>query len=127
MLQGAGSRFDFHINKTLCDLRTREIFDIIIDFPDSMGALQDLRECLQRVDQRANLVQALRKAYVCLISSFLWSKLMHLSNAKRLLHPGADTRLILQQYVATIKCLRIVDPPGVLLFKVADPIRRYLR
>ncbi|KAF9474205.1 hypothetical protein BDN70DRAFT_334409 [Pholiota conissans] len=110
MLQGAGSRFDFHINKTLCDLRTREIFDIIIDFPDSMGALQDLKECLQRVDQRSNLVQALRKA-----------------NAKRLLHPGADTKIILQQYVATIKCLRIIDPPGVLLFKVADPIRRYLR
>ena len=48
-------------------------------------------------------------------------------NAKRLLHPGADTRLILSQYVATIKCLRVIDPPGVLLFKVADPIRRYLR
>jgi len=49
------------------------------------------------------------------------------SNHKRLLHPGADTKLILTQYVATIKCLRLVDPPGVLLFKVADPIRRYLR
>ncbi|KAF8157822.1 hypothetical protein B0H34DRAFT_656905 [Crassisporium funariophilum] len=110
MLQGVGSRFDFHINKTLCDLRTNEIFDIIIDFPDSIGALHDLRDCLQRVDQRANLVKALRK-----------------SNRKRLLHPGADTKLILSQYVATIKCLRIVDPPGVLLFKVADPIRRYLR
>jgi len=48
-------------------------------------------------------------------------------NYKRLLHPGADTKLILSQYVATIKCLRIIDPPGVLLFKVADPIRRYLR
>ncbi|KAJ6622570.1 ubiquitin-protein ligase [Mycena sp. CBHHK59/15] len=110
MLQNVGSRFDFHMNKTLCDLRTSEIFDIIIDFPDSMGALQDLKECLQRVDQRASLVQALRRA-----------------NRKRLLHPGADTKLILTQYVATIKCLRIVDPPGVLLFKVADPIRRYLR
>ncbi|KAF8812048.1 hypothetical protein BYT27DRAFT_6431262 [Phlegmacium glaucopus] len=110
MLQGVGSRFDFHINKTLCDLRTKEIFDIIIDFPDSMGALQDLRDCLQRVDQRANLVKTLRKA-----------------NGKRLLHPGADTKLILSQYVATIKCLRIIDPLGVLLFKVADPIRRYLR
>ncbi|KAJ7878833.1 hypothetical protein B0H14DRAFT_3083005 [Mycena olivaceomarginata] len=110
MLQNVGSRFDFHMNKTLCDLRTSEIFDIIIDFPDSNGALQDLKECLQRVDQRSSLVQALRKA-----------------NRKRLLHPGADTKLILSQYVATIKCLRIVDPPGVLLFKVADPIRRYLR
>ena len=48
-------------------------------------------------------------------------------NQKRLLHPGADTKDILLQYVSTIKCLRIVDPPGVLLFKVADPIRRYLR
>ncbi|KAF8965881.1 ubiquitin-protein ligase [Flammula alnicola] len=110
MLQGVGSRFDFHINKTLCDLRTKEIFDIIIDYPDSAGALLDLRDCLQRVDQRENLVKTLRKA-----------------NRKRLLHPGAETKLILQQYVATIKCLRIVDPPGVLLFKVADPIRRYLR
>ncbi|KAG6815869.1 hypothetical protein H0H87_010659 [Tephrocybe sp. NHM501043] len=112
MLAGVGARFDFHMNKTLCDLRTKEIFDIIIDFPDSMGALQDLKlqDCLQRVDQRSALVQSLRK-----------------SNHKRLLHPGADTKLILSQYVATIKCLRIIDPPGVLLFKVADPIRRYLR
>ncbi|KAE9403240.1 hypothetical protein BT96DRAFT_964565 [Gymnopus androsaceus JB14] len=110
MLQNVGSRFDFHMAKTLCDLRTKEIFDIIIDFPESTGALQDLKECLHRVDQRANLVHTLRKA-----------------NHKRLLHPGADTRLILTQYVATIKCLRVIDPPGVLLFKVADPIRRYLR
>ena len=123
--------------------RTREIFDIIIDFPESTGALLDLKvcdvprvpclnrlnalqECLQRVDQRSGLVGALRAAYGrfqlpphTLILAF--------RNAKRLLHPGADTRLILSQYVATIKCLRVIDPPGVLLFKVADPIRRYLR
>ena len=66
MLQGVGSRFDFHINKTLCDLRcfffiyantmysliynrTREIFDIIIDFPDSMGALNDLKVPMERL------------------------------------------------------------------------------
>jgi len=64
MLQGVGSRFDFHINKTLCDLRLvsflrgetwlksiriSEIFDIIIDFPDSMGALKDLKVRLVRV------------------------------------------------------------------------------
>ncbi|KAG6827929.1 hypothetical protein H0H92_009907 [Tricholoma furcatifolium] len=116
MLSGVGARFDFHMNKTLCDLRTKEIFDIIIDFPDSTGALEDLKvrralkDCLIRVDQRSALVQSLRKA-----------------NQKRLLHPGAETKLILSQYVSTIKCLRIIDPPGVLLFKVADPIRRYLR
>lgn len=68
MLQGVGSRFDFHVCKTLSDLRsvhctygtsdrsryfsdsygdrTREIFDIIVDYPDSSGALQDLKVCL---------------------------------------------------------------------------------
>lgn len=48
-------------------------------------------------------------------------------NRKRLLHPGADTKDILTQYVSMIRCLRIIDPPGVLLHKVADPVRRYLR
>lgn len=48
-------------------------------------------------------------------------------NNRRLLHPGADTKDILTQYVSTIRCLRVIDPPGVLLYKVADPIRRYLR
>ncbi|KAI0269951.1 ubiquitin-protein ligase [Gloeopeniophorella convolvens] len=109
MLQGVGSRFDFHVCKTLCDLR-HEMFDIVIDYPDSTPALHDLKECLQRVDQRAQLVQELRRA-----------------NKRRLLHPGADTKDILTQYVSLIRCLRIIDPPGVLLFKVADPIRRYLR
>ncbi|KAL7280018.1 hypothetical protein ACG7TL_006431 [Trametes sanguinea] len=133
MLQGVGSRFDYHVCKTLCDLRIQEIFDIIIDYPDSQSALQDLKvassgpglddinvivdrvrrrlqECLQRVDQRSQLVITLRKA-----------------NKKRLLHPGADTKVILAQYVSIIRCLRIIDPPGVLLYKVADPIRKYLR
>ncbi|KAI0953198.1 hypothetical protein AcW1_007481 [Taiwanofungus camphoratus] len=110
MLQGVGSRFDFHVCKTLSDLRTREIFDVIVDYPESLAALQDLKECLLRVDQRTQLIQTLRKA-----------------NKRRLLHPGADTKDILTQYVSIIRCLRIIDPQGVLLFKVADPIRQYLR
>jgi hypothetical protein len=42
MIQGVGSRFDFRVKKTLCDLRTREVWVIIIDFPHSTGTLQDL-------------------------------------------------------------------------------------
>jgi anaphase-promoting complex subunit 2 len=82
---------------------------------------------MQRVDQRSNLVAALRRAYVILVHFNLLVSNQLYRNRKRLLHPGADTKLILQQYVATIKCLRMIDPPGVLLFKVAEPIRRYLR
>ncbi|KAF8682314.1 Anaphase promoting complex (APC) subunit 2 [Rhizoctonia solani] len=94
----------------LTDGKTSQIFDIIVDYPDSRIALTDLKECMERADGRGNLVRTLRKL-----------------NNKRLLHPGADTKDILTQYVSTIRCLRILDPPGVLLFKVADPIRRYLR
>lgn len=49
------------------------------------------------------------------------------SNIKRLLHPGADTKDVLAQYISTIRCLRILDPPGVLLHTVAIPIRKHLR
>lgn len=48
-------------------------------------------------------------------------------NEKRLLHPGAETRDVLSQYISTIKCLRILDPQGVLLHQVAKPIREHLR
>ncbi|CAE6344053.1 unnamed protein product [Rhizoctonia solani] len=109
-LAPAAGKFDYHICKVLCEIRTSQIFDIIVDYPDSRIALTDLKECMERADGRGNLVRTLRKL-----------------NNKRLLHPGADTKDILTQYVSTIRCLRILDPPGVLLFKVADPIRRYLR
>jgi anaphase-promoting complex subunit 2 len=46
---------------------------------------------------------------------------------KRLLHPGADTLVIIAQYISTIKAFRMLDPPGVLLDKVARPIQRYLK
>lgn len=48
-------------------------------------------------------------------------------NRKRLLHPGAETRDVVSQYISTIRSLRILDPPGVLLHKVAEPIRQHLR
>lgn len=47
-------------------------------------------------------------------------------NLKRLLHPGAETKDVISQYINTIRCLRIIDPVGVLLHKVAEPIRRHL-
>lgn len=45
----------------------------------------------------------------------------------RLLHPGSDTKQIIQTYIQTIRCLRLIDPQGVILSRVAEPIRKYLR
>ncbi|GAA5937334.1 anaphase promoting complex subunit 2 [Sporobolomyces koalae] len=104
------SRFEYHVHKTLCQLRTTELFDIILDYPNSKPALEDLKLCLNKTDNRALLVSRLRQQL-----------------NSRLLHPGSDTKDIVTLYISTIRCLRIVDPPGVLLSRVADPIRRYLR
>lgn len=94
----------------LCKLRIRELFDIIVDFPDSLPAIQDLRTCLTTAEQRALLLSSLRAAF-----------------CKRLLHPGADTHNILTQYILAIKALRELDPSGVILEVVCRPVRAYLQ
>lgn len=103
-------RYLWHMCEALAQLRISEIFDVIVDYPDSTPALNDLKECLFQTGTRRDLVDTLRA-----------------STKKRLLHPGADTKDIITQYVSTIRCLRVLDPLGSLLFSVADPIRQYLR
>ena len=46
---------------------------------------------------------------------------------RRLLHPGANTSQIIDIYVATIKTLKILDPTGILLESISEPIKDYLR
>ncbi|CAG8620239.1 7539_t:CDS:10, partial [Paraglomus occultum] len=105
-------RLNYHLCMMFCDLRISELFDIIIDYPDSKPAIDDLVLCVKSLDQdyRHRVVKSL-----------------HSSFQKRLLIPGAATSDILKGYISTIKCLRLLDPPGVLLEKVTGPIRDYLR
>ena len=52
-------------------LRIEELFSIIRDFPDSRPAIEDLKYCLERTDQRQQLLVSLKAAL-----------------ETRLLHPG---------------------------------------
>ncbi|XP_037078099.1 anaphase-promoting complex subunit 2-like [Pollicipes pollicipes] len=90
--------------------RIGQLFDIIVDFPDSQPALEDLRTCLQRCRLRGELVASLRRAV-----------------ATRLLHPAANTEDILSAYVSAVRALRLLEPAGVLVELVGGPIRQYLR
>ncbi|PWN31944.1 uncharacterized protein FA14DRAFT_162274 [Meira miltonrushii] len=94
----------------LGQLRARQLFDIISDFPQSSPALQDLIECSEQVD----------------IKDYVSSTLADALQA-RLLHPGASTRDIIQFYTHLIRSLRFVDPTGVILSHVIGPVRSYLR
>lgn len=40
---------------------------------------------------------------------------------------GVNTSDILTAYIAAIRALRILDPVGVILELVCDPVRKYLR
>ncbi|KAH9321998.1 hypothetical protein KI387_016637, partial [Taxus chinensis] len=103
-------RLEYFAYETLQDLRIGQLFDIIIDYPESEDAIKDLKQCLDNTGQHAKLVE-----------SFL-SALRY-----RLLIAGASTNDILEQYVSTIKALRTMDPTGVFLEAVGQPIGEYLR
>lgn len=69
-----------------------------------------MKQCLEYTGQHSKLVDSF-------ISSLRY----------RLLTAGASTNDILHQYVSTIKALRTIDPAGVFLEAVGEPIREYLR
>ncbi|XP_022655951.1 anaphase-promoting complex subunit 2-like isoform X2 [Varroa destructor] len=92
------------------DFRAGQLFDMIVDFPDSQPALEDLRDCIAKVRSVDKLVAKLREAM-----------------ERRLFHPGVKTADIITAYVSTIKALRILDPSGVILQSVCEPLSLYLK
>ncbi|KAL8104650.1 hypothetical protein AgCh_028758 [Apium graveolens] len=103
-------RLEYFAYETLQDLRIAKLFEIIVDYPDSSAAIEDLKQCLEYTGQHSKLVDSF-------ISALRY----------RLLTAGASTNDILHQYVSTIKALRTIDPAGVFLEAVGEPIREYLR
>ncbi|KAK6139355.1 hypothetical protein DH2020_026901 [Rehmannia glutinosa] len=129
-------RLEYFAYETLQDLRIAKLFEIIVDYPDSFfsfyeiavtawekalsvqlmlfrrdsPAIEDLKQCLEYTGQHSKLVDSFIAAL-----------------KYRLLTAGASTNDILHQYVSTIKALRTIDPAGVFLEAVGEPIREYLR
>lgn len=91
-------------------IRMEQLFDIIIEFPESHDALEDLKECLEVTNMRSKLITSLRS-----------------SLETRLLHPGVNTSDILTAYISAIKALRVLDRSGVVLQVVSEPVCKYLR
>lgn len=92
--------------RTLID----QLFSIIIDYPESEPAILDLKSCLMKTDLRSHLVVSLKDAL-----------------ESRLLHPGVNTSNILAAYISAIRALRVLDPAGVILELVCEPVQKYLR
>ena len=92
-------------------LRVRELFNVIVDWDSgSRGAIEDLKSYVDNPNARLHVTQEFSEAV-----------------SHRLLQPGASTTQILQIYISIIRSFTVLDPKGVLLDRVARPIRRYLR
>jgi anaphase-promoting complex subunit 2 len=91
-------------------LRISEMFDIIVEFPDSKPAISDLKECIEQTGQRQQLICSLKESFDL-----------------RLLHAGANTPDIITQYVSAIKVLRLLDRSGAVLEQSCQPVRQYLK
>ncbi|KAI5797896.1 hypothetical protein DFH27DRAFT_483276 [Peziza echinospora] len=91
-------------------LRVGELFDIMVDWPDSLGGIMDLRAYISTPQTRLHLTASFTTA---------------ISN--RILHPAASTTDILRVYISIIRAFSVLDPRGVLLDRVTRGIRRYLR
>lgn len=103
-------RLEFRLHESVCAIRTAQLLVLIDQFPRSLPALRDLRDCIGSTDRKPFVAAALRDQFVA-----------------ALLNPGVLTGDILQQYVNTIRTLRFLDPTGVILDCVSGPIRDYLR
>ncbi|RZC36665.1 anaphase-promoting complex subunit 2 [Asbolus verrucosus] len=99
-----------YLYNTYTKIRIDQLFNIIIEYPDSVPALEDLKLCLPKTDLKLHLTKTLQKAM-----------------ETRLLHPGVSTSDVLTAYVAAIRSLRILDPSGLLLETNTQPIHQYLR
>lgn len=92
--------------------RVSALFDYVNTWPASEGAIVDIREYV-------NANGSGEKVQLC--SSFSDQ------TQNRLLHAGASTTEILSFYINVISVFKLMDARGVLLDKVAIPIRSYLR
>ncbi|CAG9466528.1 unnamed protein product [Pedinophyceae sp. YPF-701] len=99
-----------HIYESLGRLRMQQAFDLVVDFPDSRPALEDLGECLRETSLHTLLAQTLRQQL-----------------SARLLIPGADTSLIITKWLDAARAIAVADPSGATVEALGHPVRAYLR
>ncbi|XP_065075533.1 anaphase-promoting complex subunit 2 [Ochlerotatus camptorhynchus] len=104
------TKLSFYLYENYANTIIDQFFGIIIDFPMSQAAIDDLKKCLEKIDLKSHLVKTVK-----------------LTLENKLLHPGVDTPDILTGYVAAIKSLRHLEQTGVLLQTITEPVKEYLR
>eukprot|EP00178_Gracilaria_changii_P018958 TRINITY_DN5504_c0_g1_i1.p1 TRINITY_DN5504_c0_g1~~TRINITY_DN5504_c0_g1_i1.p1 ORF type:complete len:772 (-),score=125.75 TRINITY_DN5504_c0_g1_i1:444-2759(-) len=103
-------RLFFRLHEIVGQTRKGQLMTLVESYPRSLSAVEDLKDCIQSTDQKPELMNALREQFI-----------------QTWLNVGTVTSEILQQYVNVIRMLRFLDPSGVMLENVSEPVREYLR
>jgi len=94
----------------LASARNKNLFDFILGWPFSLGAILDIKECIGTSPARSRLIYA-------------FDEQLH----RRLLHAGATTTNILNVYIYVIRAFAQLDPKGALINRAIRPIQHYLK
>lgn len=93
----------------LARLRIHELYDIVLNWPNSREGLDDLRVTITTPQRRLQLTDAFSEAL-----------------QRRLLHPGCSTLNILRVYISMIRTFHALDHSKVLLDRVVHSLQLYL-
>ncbi|CAO3597632.1 unnamed protein product [Absidia cylindrospora] len=89
--------------------RSKDIFDIIMDFPASKPVTEDLMATIEKTNRLGDLRDTIMD-----------------SLNTRLLHQGASAVDIIQQYISCIRLLKLVDPSCGSLLPIVRQIESYM-
>lgn len=103
-------RLSFHLHMSVGRIRINQLLRLIDQFPQSLPAVEDLKDCILSTDLKAFVTIALKEQFT-----------------QKMLNAGTVTSDILKQYVNMIRALRFLDPSDVILESVSDPVHEYLR
>eukprot|EP00826_Nyctotherus_ovalis_P005644 TRINITY_DN11284_c0_g1_i15.p1 TRINITY_DN11284_c0_g1~~TRINITY_DN11284_c0_g1_i15.p1 ORF type:complete len:554 (+),score=173.51 TRINITY_DN11284_c0_g1_i15:73-1734(+) len=99
-----------HLRKTYARIRNTEMLEIIGEYPETSASIIDIKHCLQHTSEYNDFAKNVRGQI-----------------SKRLLIPGIVTPLIIDQYIQTIRVMKLLDPSALLLEHVSEPIKAHLR
>ena len=61
-LQQWQSRLSYYVYETVGQLRIKEMFDIVVDYPESRPAVQDVKDCLAHTNIHRKFVAGFKQA-----------------------------------------------------------------
>ena len=90
-LEGFKGRLLHFLYETYANVQISQLFNIIIEFPESEPAIQDLKVCLEKTDLRSHLVGTLKTS--------LETRLLHPGKSNCYLHVHVNAFVNIMQHL----------------------------